>query len=116
MILGLSALLITGCAYRIGDFTMVSTKNIDLSRGADFTRSPTRVKGEDTVPLILGIPVGLPNMKTALDHAIAKTPGAVALTDGVVTQKRFDFIIFGQLGYEVEGTPLIDPRLQQSYK
>ncbi|MFI3222947.1 MAG: hypothetical protein QX191_07920 [Methylococcaceae bacterium] len=55
-------------------------------------------------------------MKTALDHAIEQTPGAVALTDSVITQKSFSIILFGQMGYEVEGTPLIDPNLQKAYK
>jgi hypothetical protein len=116
VIFAVSALLATGCATRIGDFTLVSSKNVDLTHGADFKRSAVRVKAEDTVTLILGVPIGLPNMKTALDHAIEKTPGAVALVDGVITQKRYDFIIFGQLGYEVEGTPLIDPLLEKSYR
>jgi hypothetical protein len=109
-------LLLSGCANRIGDFTMVSSKNVDLTKGADFKRSLQRVKAEDTVPIILGIPIGLPNMKTALDHAIEQTPGAVALTDSVITQKSFSIILFGQMGYEVEGTPLIDPNLQKAYK
>ncbi|MGI9213052.1 MAG: hypothetical protein ACR2HF_11325 [Methylococcaceae bacterium] len=110
------AFFVTGCAQRIGDFTLVSSKNIDLTRGADFKRSYTRIKAEDTVPIILGIPIGIPNMKTALDRAIEKTPGAVALTDGVVSQKIFNFIIFGEMGYEVEGTPLIDPNQEKTYK
>ena len=109
-------LLATGCAQRIGDFTLVSSKNIDLSKGADFKRASTRVKAIDSVPIILGFPVGLPDMKTALDHAIEQTPGAVALADGVIIRKEFDFILFGQLSYEVEGTPLIDPTVQKSYK
>ena len=109
-------IVLSGCSIRLGDFTMISSKNVDISHGADFKRSANRVKGEDIVPIILGIPAGLPNMKTALDHAIEKTPGAVALTDSVITQKNFNFIIFGQMGYEVEGTPLIDPNLEKSYK
>lgn len=109
------ALSVMGCSYRIGDFTMVSTKNMDLSRGADFKRSVTRVKGEDSVPIILGFPIGLPDMKTAIDHAIESTTGAVSLTDAVVKQTTFSFIIFGKISYEVEGTPLIDPNIEKSF-
>ena len=105
-----SCLLITGCTHRIGDFTVVSSKNIDMTHVADFKRGATRVKGEDSVPIILAVPAGFPNMKTALDRAIEKTPGAVALTDAVITQKAFSFILFGQSGFEVEGTPLIDTK------
>ena len=110
------ALAATGCSVRMGDFTLVSSKNVDLAHGADFKRSASRVKGDDIVPIILGIPVGIPNMKTAIDHAIEKTPGAVGLVDSVVTQKAFNLIVFGQMGYEVEGTPLIDPNVEKAYK
>ncbi len=101
-----------GCATRLVDFTIISTKNIDLSRGADFKRGPSRVQGEDKVNIIIFIPTGNPNIKQAIDKAIQSVPGAVALLDGVVTYK-FWWIpyIFGETSYVVEGTPLIDPKL-----
>ncbi|MCX5698956.1 MAG: hypothetical protein NTX01_04585 [Candidatus Omnitrophica bacterium] len=42
---------LSGCVSvnRIGDFTIISSKNIDLSRGANFKRGTTRVKGQDMV-------------------------------------------------------------------
>jgi hypothetical protein len=106
----------SGCTNRIGDFTAVSSKNMDLTRGADFKRGTSRVKADDTAAIILGIPTGVPNMKNALDRAIEKTPGAVGLVDAVVSQKVFYLVLFGQTGYEVEGTPLIDPHLEKSLK
>lgn len=109
----LTATLASGCTHRLGDFTIISSKNVDLSHGAEFKRANARVKGEDMVFLILGIPTGMPNMKTALDHAIEKNPYAVGLVDGVVTHKRFSFILFGEEGFEVEGTPLIDGHLEK---
>ncbi|MFZ2603484.1 MAG: hypothetical protein WAX79_05750, partial [Candidatus Omnitrophota bacterium] len=54
---------------------------------------------------------GVPNIKTAIDKAIESVPGAVALLDGVVSQKSFYILLFGGYGYIVEGTPLIDPTL-----
>ncbi|WP_201276304.1 hypothetical protein [Methylotetracoccus oryzae] len=111
-----AATLVSGCAQRLGDFTMISSKNVDLTRGADFKRAPTRVKGEDMKAVILFIPVGIANMKEALDVAIEKTPGAVALVDAVVMQKSFWFVIGGVGGYEVEGTPLIDPAVEKAYR
>ena len=103
---------VSGCAFRLVDFTIISTKNIDLSRGADFKRGATRVSGEDQVCIIIIIPLGQPNIKQAIDKAIQSVPGAVALLDGVITAK-FWYIpyIFGQSSYVVEGTPLIDPKL-----
>ena len=101
-----------GCATRLVDFTIISTKNIDLARGADFKRGPSRVQGQDTVHIIIIIPTGTPNIKTAIDRAIQSVPGAVALLDGVVTAKGWWIpYIYGQSSYVVEGTPLIDHKL-----
>lgn len=70
------------------------------------------MKGEDLVSIIIIIPTGVPNMKTAIDRAIESVPGAVALLDGVLYQKAWYIPpIFGQSGFVIEGTPLIDPQL-----
>ncbi len=101
------------CSARLGDFTMVSTKNIDLSQGAGFTRTSQRVKGRDTVRIILFIPTGfVPNIKDATDRALQQAPGAVALVD-VVWRHEFFLIplIYGEDSYVVEGTPVVDPAL-----
>ena len=110
-------LALSGCSQRLLDFTIVSSKNIDLSKGADFKRSPTRVTGEDKKGIIVFVPMGQPNAKEALDRAIEKVPGAVALVDGVITQKWWWIpYIYGENAYEVEGTPLIDPNLEKTYR
>ncbi len=110
-------LLISGCSTRITDFTVISSKNVDLSRGADFTRSPVRVKGEDKKRVIIIFPTGEPNAKEAMDQAIESVPGAVGLLDGVITKNGWYIpYIYGEFWYEVEGTPLIDPKLLKSYK
>jgi uncharacterized membrane protein len=106
----LVAVVLAGCTTvtRIGDFTIVSSKNIDLSRGADFKRGTNRVKGEDIV-VITGFNVpSTPNMKTAIDRAIEYVPGAVALLDGVISQKTISYPFYTRMGYVVEGTPLVD--------
>jgi len=117
MIASICMALLGGCSTRITDFTFISSKNIDLSRGADFKRSSVRVKGEDTRSIIFLIPAGEPNAKEAMDKAIESTPGAVGLLDGVIN-KHYWYIpyIYGEVSYEVEGTPLIDPALLKSYK
>ena len=112
----LVAALMAGCAHRLGDFTVISSKNVDLTRGADFKRGPARVKGDDMRAVVLFIPIGLPNVKEALDDAIEKTPGAVALVDAVVTRKSFWFLVGGVGGFEVEGTPLIDPAVEKALR
>lgn len=105
-------LAMTGCTTRLMDFTIISSKNMDLSRGAEFKRGKARVAGEDMAHIIIIIPTGIPNAKEALDRAIESVPGAVALLDGVITSEFFFFpYIYGYSKYIVEGTPLIDPKL-----
>lgn len=104
--------VLTGCAQRLVDFTILSTKNIDLTRAATFERGAVRVEGKDEISIIIIIPTGVPNVKEAVDRAIESVPGAVALVDGVVSYRSFYIpYIFGQESYVVEGTPLIDPKL-----
>ncbi|MDD5493538.1 MAG: hypothetical protein PHG36_02530 [Dehalococcoidia bacterium] len=80
------ALILAGCSQRLVDFTVISSKNINLSRDADFKRFSTRIKGEDRKRIIIFIPTGIPNAKEAMDNAIESVPGAVGLVDGVITQ------------------------------
>lgn len=112
-----ATLMLAGCSQRIADFTIMSSKNVDLSRGVDFKRLPTRVMGEDKKSMIIFFPTGIPNMKGAMDKAIESVPGAVGLVDGVVTEVNWYIPgLYGEYGYEVEGTPLIDPLLQKGYR
>lgn len=108
---------LSGCSQRVLDFTVVSSKNVDLSKGADFKRGTTRVRGEDKRDIIVFIPTGHPSAKEAMDRAIESVPGAVALTDGVITTSSWWIpYIYGQTKVEVEGTPLIDPNIEKTYK
>ena len=108
VLLSLSA----ACTRRMIDFTLISTKNVDLSQGVRFCRADGRTQGRDLVHIIIFIPTGQPNIKEAVDRAIEKVPGAVALLDGVV-KYRWWWIpyLYGQSSFIVEGTALIDPRL-----
>lgn len=100
------AILFSSCSRRIVDFTVISSKNVPLTdNGTEFKKASTRVKGTDTKWSILFVP-GMPHMKEAIDRAIEKYPGAVALTDGVVYQKGWSCLLLGQNKYVVEGTPL----------
>jgi hypothetical protein len=93
--------LLSGCTVRIVDFTAISTKNTNIKA----SKTGQRVSAEDCVPVIL-FPLGIPNMKEAIDRAIEKAgPGYDALTDGVVYSVQQAFI-FGRICYKVEGTPI----------
>ncbi len=112
IIFAFAFLVLSGCSnVRLTDFTVISTKNVDWSRAAAFTRGKDRVTGVDKVSMIITIPLGVPNMKQAIDNAIQSVPGCVALADGVVHQKTWTAILYGEISYIVEGTPLIDPKL-----
>lgn len=105
--------IVSSCTHRIVDFTVISTKAIDLTSGKEFKRSSDRNEGVDMIHMIIGIPTGTINLKEAIDRAIEKTPGAVALIDGVVYSKSWYAVLYGQTSYIVEGTPLIDPDIAE---
>ncbi|MGV8135191.1 MAG: hypothetical protein AB2L20_08250 [Mangrovibacterium sp.] len=111
IVICVAAFMFNGCSHRVLDFTLISTKNVDLSKGASFERENTRVEGEDMVHWIISIPTGTINMKEAVDKAIESTTGCVALLDGVVYVKFWWVLLYGQQSVIVEGTPLIDPAL-----
>lgn len=105
------ALVLSGCTTRFVDYTLLSTKNVDLSKAGTFKRGPNRVTGEEDQYIIIFIPTAsAPHLKTAVDRAIESVPGAIALVDGVVSSRNWWFII-GENAIIVEGTPLIDPSL-----
>lgn len=105
------AIIFTGCSQRMVDFTIISTKNMDLSKANTYKRGQNRANGENGVYWIVTIPLGQPNLKEAIDAAIQSTPGCVALVDGVVYSKGWSAVITAYSAYVVEGTPLIDPSL-----
>lgn len=116
-VLSILMLGIMACSQRIVDFTIISSKNVDLSEIADFTRGQSRVEGEDVRHIIIFIPTGVPNAKEALDKAIESVPGAVALLDGVIDYHWWYIpYIYGRSWYAVEGTPLINPKYTSSAK
>lgn len=100
----LGALLLSGCTIRVADMTVGSTKNYNLN-SAKFVKGQ-RVIGEDKAPVVI-FPLGIPNVKTAMDRAIEKNNCAVALSDVVVSQLNHSFL-FGMIGYRIEGTEIID--------
>lgn len=94
------AILTTGCVtrtYRVGDFTILSTKNVNLDSGKMVHRE--RVSNEESAnndePLYI---------KDAIDHAIDQDPCAVALSDVVVYHLRGPFT----QSWKVEGNKVID--------
>lgn len=90
----------TTCTYRLGDLTIMSSKNVELSKMDMYKKCAKRSVGEDRVLIIL-FPIGMPSIEEACDRAIEKA-GGTFLTDAVVTYEFFSFI-FGYIKYTVEG-------------
>lgn len=100
----LGAIVASGCTVRVADMTVGSTKNYNIN-AAKFVKGK-RVTGEDTYPVIL-FPLGIPNVKTAMDNAIEQDKCAVGLSDVVVSQLNHSFLV-GKIGYRIEGDLIID--------
>lgn len=99
----------TGCTHRLTDFTVISTKNVPIStHSTSIKKVDKRVKAKDTAHTILFIPLGMPNMKEAIDKAIEQHPGAIGLVDGVVKSSGWSCLLYGQSSYIVEGTPIYE--------
>jgi hypothetical protein len=97
------ALGAVACSNRVIDFTLLSSKNNELT--ANRARAP-RVSGEDCVTVVI-FPFGKTDMKEAVDRAIQKAgPGYSALVDGVVRDDRA--FLFGKNCIVVEGSPVAD--------
>lgn len=91
----LATVVLTACATRIGDFTIVSTKNYEAGQKYHMIGRRT---GEDKVFVFI-IPFGTPNMKNAVDKAIESATGGVYLTNAVVEAVSGPF----SLAYRVTG-------------
>jgi hypothetical protein len=101
----LVTLFISSCTSRLIDFTTISSKNV-VMRVPNESKG-VRVSGEDYVFVFLGVPLGVPNLKAATDRAIESAGKDYdCLIDGVVYTKRKWYVLFGKMGYEVQGTPI----------
>lgn len=104
-----ATVLAAGCTTtaRVGEFTVVSTKNMDVESNT-FTIGKDRVKGQDKRTTYFGFGGGnAVNMKTAVDKAVETTPGAVGLSDAVITQGHSNILFVDSFWWEVEGSPIL---------
>jgi hypothetical protein len=115
--LGISAMVLVfitvlnGCATQIGQFTMATTKNVDLSRLGEFSRTTREIKAQDSSIFILGFQVKTAKMNAALDKALSKIPGAVAMVDVRISTKSTPLLIVRLESFIVSGTALVDPKI-----
>lgn len=98
------ATTMTGCGIR-GDFTAISTKNINVSNiKLDKSRNKGRSVGEDCTHIITFIPTGGdPTLDEAIDKAL-EAKQANLLLDAVVNYDWFYIpYIYGQFCWKAEG-------------
>ena len=108
----LLSIIFASCSQRLFDFTIISTKNIELDKLSSLKKSPERTTGEDKASIIVFVPTHTIRIDQAIDNTIEGIPGCVALLDGVVYSK-FWWIpyIYGEQRFVIEATPLIDPAI-----
>ena len=81
LMLCLLGILLLGCSTRLGDFTVLSTRNVEI--GGDYILVERNVEGEDVVPIIIFFPLCIPNLENAIDDAL-KSVGGDLITDAVL--------------------------------
>jgi hypothetical protein len=103
-----SVIFITGCSTRLGDFTVISSKNVDLSNfSTQVGLGSTRVRGEDEGHIIIIFRTKVPTIKDAIDVALDEN-NAYMLSDAVLKHESFTIpLIYGSRKYVVEGHPVL---------
>lgn len=99
-----SVFSVSGCAHRIADLTVGSTKNINLNSKS--FASGEYVEGDDYIPVVL-FSFGIPNIENAIDDAMNQDKCIVGLTNLTLEVVDQSFII-GRKGYRVKGEALYD--------
>ena len=108
MVTLMALVMMTGCVNRVGDFTIASTKNIDIKKTLHTVDTRHRVTGIDKKHYFLFIPLGIPNLKEAMDNAEEKAPACVGLSDVTVKYGEWWILIYGQQWFEIEGNPVFE--------
>ena len=99
-----ATLFASGCSQRVADLTVASTTNVNMN--SDQFIEGNRVEGVDNVPAVI-LPLGVPNVETAIDDATDSSKCVVGLADAVVDYTFF-YLYFGFFEYSVTGTEIID--------
>ena len=100
-IIFLLIIFITGCTARVGDFSVLSTRNVDI--GGDYILVGRNVEGIEKIPIVIFVPLGYPDVENAVDQALQSVEGDL-MTDVVVTYQWFYIpYIYGEQKYIVKG-------------
>jgi hypothetical protein len=97
-----AAIALSGCAFRMGDLSIVSSKNVALNP-EPIKRS---VEGKNCLYFLLGfIPIMgfVPNIEEAMDQALAQVPDGNLLTDIAVYSEMTYFVVASEQCIRVKG-------------
>jgi len=94
-------LVLSACSTsRLGDFTVISTRNIDMD--GEYELVGSKVKGTDMAPIIYVFPLSSPSIEGAIDDALDSVDGDI-MTDAIITQNVWWLYIYGEQRYIVVG-------------
>lgn len=102
--------LLASCSQRIGDFNMISTRNIDLNRSAGYyVDTNNRVQGVDKGKIIILAPTRKVHVKEAVDDAIRQGGlNCVGLSDVVIDSNSWYIpYVYGENKIIVKGYPIL---------
>lgn len=104
----ITLLILASCSHRSLDFSIISTKRIDLSKGDRFVKMSKRINAVDRSVIITIFPTSYPSFQQAVEKGLAQAPGAVAIADGTM-HERFWWIpfIFGRHEIKISGVPIM---------
>ena len=94
--------LVSGCRTRLGDLTLLSTKNVTLTSSV-VERS---VEGKDCVQMLLFIPISgrlNPTLDEAMADAMSNVPDGNIMTDVALYNDVIFTLLYNQLCYRVKG-------------
>lgn len=124
LLAGLTAvvLVLAGCksSEALGRFTIISSKNVELSRLGEMTRhhEVSRTHNRDLNLKVFWFVRARRvsqsyELENALDSVIERIPGGIALVDAQLSMYRSKgFLLFtDRWGYIFEGTVLVDPQV-----
>lgn len=101
-------ILLSGCSQKLGDFTLLTTQNVDLSNFSTYeTTNSQKVRGEDCSHIIVVFPNKIPNFKDAVDTALEEN-NAYMLSEASLRYEWFYIpYIYGQEKFIAEGRPVL---------
>jgi len=109
LLFSLLSVVLASCSTRVGNFTVLSTRNMDITKYT-YKISPTRVQGSDETLFFGILSSDQPCAQTAISKAMeAAGPDCVGLSDATINYKWWWIpYIHGSHSYTVEGNPILN--------